>query len=93
MLIINLRKKFSVSQTSFYEKLCKMTQFVRETNTYVGKVKLTINPTQRHVETVTKTCKWEKYHSFLTGTHSYGKLDPVGSTVRYEMRKLCTGSV
>ena len=23
----------------------------------------------------------------------YCKLDPVGSTVRYEMRKLCTGSV
>ena len=32
---------------------------------------------------------WEKI--FLK--QNYNRLDPVGSTVRYEMMKLCTGSV
>ena len=42
-----------------------MTQFVRETNTYVGKVKLTIILTQRHLETVKKPVNGEKYQSLL----------------------------
>ena len=29
----------------------------------------------------------------VAGEIAYVKLDPVGSTVRYEMMKLCTGSV
>ena len=31
--------------------------------------------------------------SILHSIRLVGKLDPVGSTVRYEMTKLCTGSV
>ena len=41
-----------ITDTLFWE--AKMTQFVRETNTYIGKVKLTIVLTQRHEKTVTK---------------------------------------
>ena len=33
------------------------------------------------------------YFWYVTAKESIAKLDPVGSTVRYEMRKLCTGSV
>ena len=37
--------------------------------------------------------KNSKSVSFLTKTQTMRKLDPIGSTVRYEMMKLCTGSV
>jgi len=70
MLIINLRKKvLCITDTVFWE--AKMTQFVRETNTWIGWVKLTIVLAQQHIETVTKPVNG-KISFFVTGTRSYG---------------------
>ena len=45
------------------------------------------------LEMFSNNSKYLRNYTFLNIFEILLKLDPVGSTVRYEMMKLCTGSV
>ena len=46
-----------------------------------------------HIATVVMSGKWTKDMFYLAPYHCSIELDHIGSTVRYEMMNLCTGSV
>ena len=48
---------------------------------------------KNHAQILGKGREWKKEIPEIRDWEGNEKLDPVGSTVRYEMMKLCTGSV